>query len=154
MGKSSSVFIPDFEPIKNSCINVFLLPLQSENWETPTANQFLLELHKKKLTHLQTFFANDDITHYLEIVSLLQMLIPLYEKWKKENPDKSNNIISMVYTTTMLKIKPEYEIYHQLLGKPDRILGDKYNSTKLLKIQSLMKEENINLEKIRQQLSL
>jgi hypothetical protein len=60
----------------------------------------------------------------------------------------------MVYTTTMLKIKPEYEIYHQLLGKPDRILGDKYNSTKLLKIQSLMKEENINLEKIRQQLSL
>ena len=148
-GKNSGTIIPDLDNIKTSCINVFLLPLQSDNWESPINNKFLLKINKDKLINLQAYFNNEDITHYLEIINLLEILIPLYEKWKQENPDKANNIISMVYTTTMIKIKPEYEIYHQIFGKPDKILGQTYNSKFLIKILDLMKKENITIEKIK-----
>lgn len=147
--QTCSNMVPDLDNIKTSCINVFLLPLQSDNWESPINNKFLLKIHKDKLNNLQAYFNNEDIAHYLEIINLLEILIPLYEKWKQENPDKANNIISMVYTTTMIKIKPEYEIYHQIFGKPDKILGQTYNSKFLIKIQDLMKKENITIEKIK-----
>lgn len=152
--QDDSLYIPEFHSIKISCINIFLLPLQSDNWSIPLENRFLLDIHKQKLNNLQLFFKHEEVNHYLEIISLLQLLLPIYEKWKKENPDTKSDVISMVYTTTMLKIKPEYEIYHQLLGKPNRLLNETYNSKTLLNIQSWMKEENINLEKIKQRLLL
>ena len=148
----TTIYIPEFNSIKTSCINIFLLPLQSENWLTPLENQFLLDIHKQKLSALQLFFKNEEITHYLEIISLLQILLPIYEKWKKDNPDTKNNIISMVYITTMLKIKPEYEIYHQIFGKPNRLLNETYNSKHVLNIQTWMKEENITLDKLKHKL--
>ena len=148
----NSMYIPEFHSIKTSCINIFLLPLQSENWAIPLENQFLLDIHKKKLSTLQFFFKHEEIAHYLEIISLLQILLPIYEKWKKDNPDTTNNIISMVYITTMLKIKPEYEIYHQIFGKPNRLLNEIYNSKHVLNIQTWMKEENITLDKLKHKL--
>ena len=152
--QDASISIPEFNSIKTSCINIFLLPLQCENWSTPIENQFLLDIHKQKLATLQLFFKNEEISHYLEIISLLQILLPIYEKWKKDHPDTKNDIISMVYITTMLKIKPEYEIYHQIFGKPNRILNETYNSKHVLNIQTWMKEENITLDKLKHKLSL
>ena len=152
--QDNSMYMPELHSIKTSCINIFLLPLQSENWAIPLENQFLLDIHKQKLSTLYLFFKNEEIIHYLEIISLLQILLPIYEKWKKDNPDTKNNIISMVYITTMLKIKPEYEIYHQIFGKPNRILNEIYNSKHLLNIQTWMKEENITIDKLKHKFSL
>ena len=61
-----------------------------------------------------------------------------------------NGVINMVYRTTKIRLKPEYEIYHIILGKPDMKLKEKYMEEVLIDIRTLMSKERITFEQIQQ----
>ena len=60
------------------------------------------------------------------------------------------NLSTMIYkTSTLLKLKPEYEIYDLILGKPDKKLKQKYNDEIITCIEKLLCIDNINFNKIK-----
>jgi hypothetical protein len=63
-----------------------------------------------------------------------------------QNP--KNQLISMVYRTTMIKLKPEYELYDNILGKPQRVKNEYYNEEIIKEIQKWMLLEDVSYQKI------
>jgi hypothetical protein len=49
----------------------------------------------------------------------------------------------------MIKLKPEYEIYDSILGKPQKINKETYNEIIINEIQKLMIMENTTYDKIK-----
>jgi hypothetical protein len=50
----------------------------------------------------------------------------------------------------MVRLKPEYEIYDVILGKPDRKLNEKYNEDIIKDIERLLSNDNINFNIIKE----
>jgi len=50
----------------------------------------------------------------------------------------------------MIRLKPEYELYDLIVGKPDRRKNEKYDEDTIHCIQSLLKIENINFQRIKE----
>jgi hypothetical protein len=62
-----------------------------------------------------------------------------------------NDVVTMVYKTTMIQLLPEYEIYNSILGKPKREKNQSYNQDIINDIKNLMMSlENINYNKIKE----
>ena len=59
-------------------------------------------------------------------------------------------IISMVYRTTMIKLKPEYELYDAILGKENRDANKNYKEDIIKDIQKQMILENTDFQKIKE----
>jgi hypothetical protein len=65
----------------------------------------------------------------------------------------NKDVLTLMYKTTMIKLKPEYEIYDNILGKPERSLNQKYNEEIINVIQHLLNIDNINFNKIKEIIS-
>ena len=61
----------------------------------------------------------------------------------------SEEVISFVYKTTAIRMKPEYEIYDAIFGKPQREKNEKYREEVLQEIQRMLLKENITFAKIK-----
>jgi len=66
----------------------------------------------------------------------------------------SNEIMTMVFKTSMIKLLPEYEIYDSIFGKPKRELNEKYDDDVINKIKELLKEYDITYRKIKEQVAI
>jgi hypothetical protein len=56
----------------------------------------------------------------------------------------------MIYKTAMIKLKPEYEIYNLILGKPNKKQDEIYIEAIIKDIEKLLLLENINFNKIKE----
>ena len=90
---------------------------------------------------------------YQDILSVFEILVQQHiqledMETKLYGKNGSEPIIHMIYRTTMIKLKPEYELYDNILGKPKREENQTYREDIIQDIQKWMKMENTNYEKI------
>jgi len=154
---NTNISIPiAFTNIKIKIIDTFILPLISNKWKHMKDNIFLLDSYKQKLDNYYNLYKIEEIPIYKNIIDLIELFVnqslQLEETenriYKNDNDLKDNNV-SLVYKTAMIKLKPEYELYDSIIGKPKKILKQKYNENIIKDIQSLMIMENITYEKIK-----
>jgi hypothetical protein len=73
----------------------------------------------------------------------------LFEEEKKKHGSKKNKgkneneIMTMVFNTSMIKLLPEYEIYNSILGKPLKELSQTYDESIIETIKDLLEKEDI-----------
>jgi hypothetical protein len=65
---------------------------------------------------------------------------------------KTNDFTSIVYKTAMIKLKPEYELYDAIFGKPKRDKNQSYNDATISSIRHLLTRENTTFQKIKEQI--
>lgn len=154
-GKSSTVILSipsEIKKLKIRILNLFWLPLLSKKWQTIQRNLFLLDGLKKKIENYYRSYQLEDLLLYKDVLGLFeffveqQVQLESMEKQLYQNP--KNQIISMVYRTTMIKLKPEYELYDHILGKPMREKQETYREEVIEEIQRTMMFEDINYQKI------
>ena len=66
---------------------------------------------------------------------------------ENKNHNYSDDITTIFYKTCYVKLKPEYEIYNLILGKPKK--NEKYDLINIQKIGSLLKKDNISFQQIK-----
>jgi hypothetical protein len=144
----------EIQQFKIQIINSFLLPLYSKRWQYLKENFFLIESFKQKIYHLYNKYKSDDIILYFDMINLCEILIDNYVKLDLE--EKSNMTkkveqlsVSLVYKTAMIKLKPEYELYDSIRGKPQRYNNEDYDENIVTDIQKLMIMDNINFDLIK-----
>ena len=154
-GKSNTVIssIPsDIKKLKIRILNLFWLPLLSKKWQTIQKNLFLLDGLKKKVESYYRSYQLEDLLLYKDVLSLFEFFVEqqvqLEDMEKRLYLNPKNQIISMVYRTSMIKLKPEYELYHHILGKPMREKQETYREDVISEIQQCMLLEDINYQKI------
>jgi hypothetical protein len=143
--------------LKIRIMDTLLLPLLSKQWNVLQNNLFLLDSFKQKINFYYNSYKLEEILLYKDIISLCELfvtqnsqLVEAEEKMYNLNSSNKNiTNISFVYKTTMIKLKPEYEIYDSILGKPQKIHKQTYNEIIVQEIQKLITEENITYDKIK-----
>ena len=148
----------DIKNLKIKIINTIILPLISKQWSQLYENMFFLETIKRKINHYYQLYKLDDLLLYKDIVYAFEQILnehtQLADLEKKVYSQQGDEFTSIIYKTTMIRLKPEYELYDAIYGKPKRELKQIYNEQIILFIRRLMNNENITFLKIKEQLSI
>jgi hypothetical protein len=144
--------------LKERILNNYLIPLVSKQWNVLKENIYFIDEIQNKIKYHTDIHKTDELVAYNEMLKVFKVLI---EKQKiLEDYDKTmngkrdpNEIMTMVFKTSMIKLLPEYEIYNSIFGKPKRELNEKYDDDIITKIKDLLKEDDITYKKIKEQIS-
>ena len=60
------------------------------------------------------------------------------------------NLINIIYKTSMIKLKPEYDLYNLILGAPNIASGEDYNPEIINDILQMVGYVNTSFQKIQQ----
>jgi hypothetical protein len=143
----------EVKKIKILILNNLILPLISKQWATLYENLFCIEKAKRKIDYYYETYKLDDLIIYKEIIKAFELIICEHqqlEDLEKKIYSGNKDFSTMIYKTTLVRLKPEYEIYDIILGKPDKNLNEKYNDIIIKDIEYLLSIDNINFNKIKE----
>ena len=141
--------------LKIKIINNIILPLISKQWTELYENMFFLENIKIKLDRYYQLYKLEDLLLYKDIICAFENVLnehtQLVDLEKKIYSSKGEEFTSIVYKTTMIRLRPEYEIYDAIFGKPKRDKNQYYNDETIAFIKRSLMQENISFKKIKEQ---
>jgi len=142
--------------LKERILNNYLIPLVSKQWNVLKENIYFIDEIQNKIKYHNDIYKQDEpeLVAYNEMLKVFKVLIEkqkILEDYDKTMNGKrdSNEIMTMVFKTSMIKLLPEYEIYNSIFGKPKRELNEKYDNDIISKIKELLKEDDITYKKIK-----
>lgn len=141
--------------LKNSIINNYLIPLFAKQWTLLNENIFFIDKFQEKLNAFYKTYKLDELLVYIELLKILKMLIENHNLLVSNEGQISGNkdpneIITMIYKTTMIRLVPEYEIYNSIIGRPNAKRSEKYNELIISDIKKMMTNENVSFTKIKE----
>jgi hypothetical protein len=145
--------------LKERILNNYLIPLVSKQWNVLKENIYFIDEIQHKIKYHSDIYKTDELVAYDEMLKVFKVLIEkqkLLEDYDANINGKRdpNEIMTMVFKTSMIKLLPEYEIYDSIFGKPKRELNEKYDDDVIKKIKELLKEDDITYRKIKDYVAL
>lgn len=147
----------EIKDIKTLFLTRLIIPLLSKQWKIVYENLFCLDKVKNKVDYYYNNYKLEDLIIYKELIKAIELIIDehreLEDLEKKMYTSKDSHNISfstMIYKTTMIKLKPEYEIYNLILGTPNIKLQEKYNEVIIKNIENLLLIDNITFDNIKE----
>jgi len=102
--------------VKAQILNAIVLPFLAQDWEALRNNMFLLDTMKSRLA--QNFSADNSL--YSDIVSCFELAICDHLMGGDGGlPGEGKSFADMTFRTSIVRLKPEYELYHLILGVPE-----------------------------------
>jgi len=159
---NDTTIVLEIKKIKIHILNNLIIPLVSKQWKVLNENILCLNKIKKKLDYYYDMYKLDELLIYKEIMLFFDYIIcqnqqlvnlerKLYLNTNQGDENINTNFSTMIYTTnTIIKLKPEYELYNLILGKPDKKLNQKYNGSIISSIQNMLTDDNITFNIIKE----
>jgi len=143
--------------IKEKIVENYLIPLFAKQWDQLNENSFFIEKIQNKISFYYKNYQLEELVAYHELLHVIKLLVEnnktldTYEK-QYNYQTKANQVTSMVFKTTKIRLLPEYEIYDSILGKPKKELQEKYDENMVRIIKTLLDKENCTYSKIKSKL--
>ena len=140
--------------LKDNIINTYLVPLFSKQWDILNENVFFIDHYLQQLTAFYKTYKLDELLVYIELLKILKLLLDKHnllidvESQHKMKRDP-NEVVSMIYNTSMIRLLPEYEIYNSIFGRPKRENNESYNELAIMDIKKCIQLENTTFQKIK-----
>jgi hypothetical protein len=140
--------------IKDKIIQNYLIPLFSKQWTVLEENIFLIDEIVNKINYYYDLYKINELLVYIELLKVLKILIDNYKLLESYNGTSNgkrdkNEVMSMVFKTSMIRLLPEYEIYDSILGKPKRDFGESYDIKIINHIKNLLTQDDVTYHKIK-----
>lgn len=146
----------EVKKIKIQILNYFIIPFMSKNWEVLEENLVFFDIIIEKLTLFNLKYPNLNLSIYVDLLQSFETSIFL----NIENTNLEEKLYggdcsmsTILFKTVMLRIKPEYEIYNLIFGKPNLNFGETYNMIILTDILVLLHTDNITFVQIKTNIS-
>ena len=138
--------------IKISIMSLIIIPYMSQQWNKLEENKCFVEILMNKINfYLSIYKDNEYLLLYKELLSAFDTIVTQHTEIvnleKNLFHNDIHNISSFVFKTNVIRLKPEYEIYNLIIGKPES--GEMYNSTILNQILKLLEIDNITFDNIK-----
>jgi len=135
--------------IKIYLLNKILLPAIQNNWDKLKENLLCLNNIEDKLNYYSEKYPLGELDYYKNLIRLTELLMLKDKEIKllEKNNNDTDSIGTIFYKTCYVKLKPEYEIYNLILGKPKK--GEGYNTNIINNINILLKKDNISFQEIK-----
>ncbi len=152
--KIPAVVVPiDVKEIELLIMNTIILPLVSSQWKTLQENLFLVDLLKGRLDYYYSLYKLPELLVYKDILiifnNVLNEHMHLINMEKKMYGSCKNNLINVVYKTSMIRLKPEYSLYNLIVGPPMFSKKQTYNEFIINDILHLLTLNNITFQIIK-----
>jgi hypothetical protein len=151
LGKNNTNSLSNVKNFKLLLLETIILPLVRKQWKTLEENLYCIDNMKKKIDYYYYYYKLEDFLIYKEIIGAFENIILEHkqlEDLEKKIYGSSKDISTIIYKTTMIRLKPEYEIYNVLFGKPDRANNESYNDIIIKDIEHLLSFENVDFKTI------
>ena len=138
--------------IKSTIMKFIIIPFMSKNWKVLVENLVFFDNIKSKLTNIIARNKCNDLQIYQDIIFAFETAIFLHMEitnLEEKLYGCDTNLSTLVFRTTMIRLKPEFELYNLVLGKPDFKSGEKYNTDIVNDILILLKMDNITFDQIK-----
>ena len=140
--------------LKDNIINTYLVPLCSKQWDILNENLYFIEHYSQQLISFYKTYKLDELLVYIELLKILKLLLDkhnlLIDVESQHNMKRDpNEVVSMIYNTSMIRLLPEYEIYNSILGRPNREKKESYNELAIIDIKKCIQLENTTFQKIK-----
>jgi hypothetical protein len=141
--------------VKDKIIQNYLIPLFSKQWNVLKENIFFIDELQIKVNYFYELYSLDELLVYLELLKVLKILVENYTLLENSNGTvhgkrDNNEIMSMMFKTSMIRLLPEYEIYDSIIGKPKKDLNEVYDENIITHIKNMLSEEDITYNKIKE----
>jgi hypothetical protein len=144
----------DINKIRYKVLNELVIPFLNKKWDKMTENMMATSKIKKQLTVYQELYKSDEVVLLKSLFDSFEVVLQEHEKLTKY--EKAENtmlggdkkIAQLVYEIPALKIKPEYEIYNYILGKPNQKRQETYNIHIIDDINKLLELDDIEFNAI------
>ena len=138
--------------IKIYLLNKILLPAIQKKWVELKENLLCLEHIQQKINYYSEKYPLSELDYYKNLIQLTESLMAKEDEIKRlSNMNMTTDDITKIYYhTSYIKLKPEYEIYNLILGKPPKSKG--YESNIINNINVLLKKNNISFQEIKKTL--
>jgi hypothetical protein len=140
--------------LKDNILNTYLVPLFSKQWDILNENSFFIDHYLQQLISFYKTYKLDELLVYIELLKILKLLLDKHnllidiESQHKIQRDP-NEVVSMIYKTSMIRLLPEYEIYNSILGRPKRENNENYNENVIIDIKKCIQIESTSFQKIK-----
>ena len=151
----NSTQIPlEIKNIKIMIMNLIIVPFIAKQWKKLEENICFIDILTEKLNLYLSIYSNNeylllykDLLFAFETAIFQHMEIRNLEKYFTD--ENSDSVTTLVFKTTMIRLKPEYELYNLIIGKPNLICGEKYNELIIIDILQLLKINTVNYDIIK-----
>tara|TARA_X000000950_G_C13668244_1_gene558825 strand:+ start:189 stop:719 length:531 start_codon:yes stop_codon:yes gene_type:complete len=136
--------------LKRVIFDKFITPLFSNKWEVLEDNYIVIDGLQARIDRYFKETQDPDLKMYRDLLSVVVDMFTKYRYFNSIDPTYSSNkaMAQMIAMLPTVRLKPEYEIYNLILGKPQK--NEFYDDIKLSKISKLIKNENMTIKKIEQ----
>lgn len=143
----------EVQKLKIQILNKIILPLLNDKWTYLQENNFMIDIILAKIDLFYVKYNLSDLLLYKEFIKSLEKVIVehvLFIELKKKlySSCGNNNAGTLLYQTPLIKIRPEYEIYHLIYGNP-LVYKQKHNQEIIKELSVLIKIDNIDFDKIK-----
>lgn len=144
--------IQQIREIKQTIMSLFIIPYMSEQWSKLEENICFIERITIKINYLLSLYSeNDELILYRDLLLSFETIV--MQRIEINNLEKNikfkdiSNVSSIVLKTNIIRLKPEYEIYNLILGKPEPTKG--YNHSIVNNIVKLLDIDDISFDNIK-----
>jgi len=148
--------------IKTQIMSAILFPIISQQWIVVMENRFIISIIKDKIENMYDKYYKmyhstnpnhiifKDISFYRDVITLAEAIIIEHNDltdMERKLYGKRSDVGTLVFRTKMIKLKPEFEVYNLIIGRPEK--GTSYNEDTIQYIKQMVGQENITFDKIR-----
>lgn len=143
---------PEVRSFKIMIYDMLILPYMASNWKKLTENIIFLDNITNKLNYFLSLFPKNellllykDIIAAFETIALQHMELNALESYLSCGENDTSTII---FKTSMIRLRPEYELYNLILGKPNLKGGEVYNQAVIDDILSILDLGELSFDRI------
>lgn len=138
--------------IKSTIMSLIIIPFMSKNWKVLEENLVFFDSIKAKLSSIISRNKYSDMQIYQDIILAFETVVFLHieiANLEEKLYGCESNLSTLVFRTTMIRLKPELELYNLIFGKPDLKSGEKYDTNIINDIAILLKMDNATFDQIK-----
>jgi hypothetical protein len=138
--------------IKSSIMKLIIIPFMSKNWKVLEENLVFFDNIKLKLTNIISRNKCSELEIYQDIIVAFETAVFLHMEvtnLEEKLYGCNSNMSTLVFRTTMIRLKPELELYNLVFGRPDFKSGEKYKTDIVNDIIILLKMDNVTFDQIK-----
>ncbi len=136
--------------IKKRVFELYIIPLQSNNWNTVNENMFTFD---NILNKLNKYYRNNPSQDLLMYIELLKIIVELNGEYRKFGEDYKSNHVGIAKFKQVLptiRLAPAYELYILICGRPKNNI---YDNLKINRINQLLEDDCITFERIKNEIN-
>lgn len=133
---SGDPFVEEYVSLKEFINLNFMTPMVEKKMELVKLNAFNFEYLSKKLHNYKLVFKDAEM--FIKLIDSIRAAIEISDENEKLNEIVYGNSkeTSLVFKTTAVEFKPEYQIYLSIFGKPETF--EEFNEGELTKIKGIL----------------